>query len=207
MTRNRRRIDEGAWFRARRAIAKVSALCIKRLPVSLGRQNHIRYPNRIQPRRVDNRVCRDCRLLAIAHRRRNRAMERADSTGLLERALEELHQTVRVHNARRRALEHAGFGTDVGFAVPYFGGGKEAGGDADGRGEGVDFGQGIHLRGVLGHDPFPSVAVGDRVFAAEVVHHFLAAEAELGLEGVGTVVEASVDDLVVLVRCGFVEWW
>lgn len=59
----------------------------------------------------------------------------------------------------------------------------------------VDFLESFQLRLVLGHYPFPRVAVWDVVGSAEVVHHLLALDAEVGFERVLAVVETGVDDL------------
>lgn len=103
---------------------------------------------------------------------------------------------MRVDDAGCEGFEHAGRGAHVGFAVVGFLRGDEAGGDGDGAGEGVDFGQFVPLLLVLRHDPLFRVAVGDIVARAEVVHHFSAFDAQAGFERVGPIVETGVDDLV-----------
>jgi hypothetical protein len=47
----------------------------------------------------------------------------------------------------------------------------------------------------LGDDPFFGVAVGNGVLEAQLVEEIAAADAEFCFQGVGGVVEASVDDL------------
>lgn len=104
-------------------------------------------------------------------------VEGADAAAVFKVAFEELHQAVRVYDTGGGAFENAGFGAYIGFAVCGFVLGEEVCGDADGGGEVVDFVDGGHLLRVLGDDPFSGVAVGDGVFPAEFIHHFLAAEA------------------------------
>lgn len=60
----------------------------------------------------------------------------------------------------------------------------------------VHFQTGFPLCGILRHDPFLRVAVGNVVFRAEVVEEVAAADAELGFEGGCWVIEACVDYLV-----------
>jgi hypothetical protein len=50
---------------------------------------------------------------------------------------------------------------------------------------------------VLRDNPFLCVPVWDALFCAEVVHHLFAADAEFRFEGVGSVVDPRVDDLVI----------
>ena len=85
---------------------------------------------------------------------------------------------MRVDDAGGGGLEHAGEGAHGGFAGVGGGGGEEVRGDGDGGREGVEVGEGGHLLGVLRHDPFARIAVGDVVARAEIVEHFFAAQAK-----------------------------
>lgn len=93
-------------------------------------------------------------------------MEGAYSPSVFERALEVLHQAVRIDDARCGTGEDAGFGADVGFEGLGFFFGEEVCWYADCLGVGVDFFDGRHLLGVLGDDPFPRFAMGDVVLLA-----------------------------------------
>ena len=90
------------------------------------------------------------------------------------------HQGVGVYDAGGGGFEDAGFGADVWFTAGDLFAGEETSGDTDGFGEFVDFGHFRHLLGVLGHDPFPGVAVGDFLFLAEGVEERFPSEAETG---------------------------
>ena len=114
---------------------------------------------------------------------------------LLEIAFQKLHQRVAVYNTGGRTLENARLGADVRFTPFAFFAGYEVRRDADGRGEGVDLFQRLHLRRVLSDDPFAAVHVRNMVLSAEIIHHFFPTETQARLERRLAIVKASMDYL------------
>ena len=125
-------------------------------------------------------------------------MESAFSPERLKGAFEVGHKRVGVYDSGGEGLEDPGCGPHVGLAVAGLLEWDEARGDGDGAREFVDFGYFLPLFLVLGYDPLLRVAVGDVLFGAEGVHHFFAFETESRFERVVPVVEAGVDDLVLV---------
>ena len=84
------------------------------------------------------------------------------------------HERMTIYYSGRFAFENASFGADIWFSFFNFVCGEEAGGDVYFFCKGVEVFELGHLRGVLGDDPFLSVAVGDFFLLAEIVEHVLA---------------------------------
>lgn len=133
---------------------------------------------------------------------------RKDTAGVFEMAEQRDHEGVTVDDARGGGLETARLGADVGLARSHFTFAQPAHRHAVGERLGavpIHALEGLALGVVLRDDPFARVAVGYVVGGAKVVEHFFAADAEVGLEGGGAVVDAGVDDLGVA-RRGFCAW-
>lgn len=221
-----RRVDEHRGFGPRGRVREVRALGEVGRAVPRGGQEHVTDGAGAQAGAVDERLRRDGRLgacitivvvVVVAHRypisaaaRAAKRLDRGDgrakgnvAAAVLEAALQERHQRVAVDDARREALEDAGPGVHVRLAPPGFVRWHEPRRDIVERLRKVVQRQTVGpLLRRLGHDPFLGVAVRDGVLGAERVELLPAADAEPGLERVGAVVEAGVDDLMRSVALG-----
>lgn len=210
MARDGSGIHERGRLRMGQRIRVVSPFRVEGFPMAVFRKDHVGDGDGGQPRGIDERLRRDGSLVAVvglcgdfpaaaarvdgrdAH---DGALEGADAAAVFEVAFEVLHERVAVYDAGRGALEHAGFGADMGFSVLGFALAEEARGHADLLGEVVDAFQGSELRVVLRDDPFARVAVGDVVFGTEFIQEGFASDAEVRLGGIRAVVQSSMDHL------------
>lgn len=104
---------------------------------------------------------------------------------------------MRIYDACAGAFEHTGFSPDMRFSVLGLVFAQESRWHADTAGEVVHFLQGLHLRVVLGYDPFSRVAVGNAVLGAEFVQQRFTSQTQFGLERRRAVVESGVYDFAV----------
>lgn len=133
---------------------------------------------------------------------------RKDTAGVFEVAEQRDHEGVTVDDARGGGFETARLGANVGLARRHLGFAQPADRHAVGKRVSavpIHPFESLALGAGLRDDPFARVAMGHIVGGAKVVEHFFAADAEVGFEGGGAVVDACVDDLGVA-GGGFCAW-
>ena len=107
----------------------------------------------------------------------NGCIECCFASSFLKIALEVCHVSVAIDNAGRLTLKNACFGSHIGLSLLDLFPLQKPCRNVDRLCKVVNLLQFVHLLFILGHYPFPCVAMRNTLLRAELIHHVLAFEA------------------------------